>query len=44
MSLCKAFGSNVFGLSLQITTTLEIRTAKENNIIRWSYQIHINKY
>jgi hypothetical protein len=34
----------VFDLSLQITTTLETRIAKENNIIRWCYQIDINKY
>ena len=34
MTLCRAFGSDVFDLSLQITTTLKICIAKENNIIR----------
>ena len=38
---CRAFGSDVFDLSLQITTTLEIHIAKENQLKRWSYQIHI---
>ena len=41
MLLCRAFGLDFFALSLQITTTLEIRIAKEINIIRYSYQVYI---
>ena len=41
MSLCRAFGLDVFELSLQITTTLEVHIAREINIIQFSYRIHM---
>jgi hypothetical protein len=41
MYLGRAFGSALFDLSLHITTTIEVRIVKENNIIRWKYEIHI---